>query len=187
MQNEEQAETADLIDFESFNKKVNEQKGYVANPNDNNADNQSSDFKKVSKQTEREDKKYQQDIADAKLEIDKAETKIQQEIDITKKEADKKVQESFLAKLEADKALYDSKMKMLYLDCEHQYDSIESRERDEILQTKSMFIFSYGHETCDEQCEQYVDRVKDKYESEYTYLANTCEVNMELIEATKYW
>lgn len=183
---EENAESSNLIDFESFNKKVNEKKGYAVNPNDNNADNQSSDLNKESKQKERVDKKYQQDIADTKLEADKAETKIQQEIASTKMEADKKVQGSLVAKLESDKALYDAKMKKLYFDCEHQYNSIQAQETDEILKANGMFSFN-GGDPADEDRAQYIERIKDRYKSEYTYLANTCEVNMELIEATKYW
>jgi hypothetical protein len=162
---EENAESSSLIDFESFNKKVDEKKDYVADPSDKTADYQSSDLNKTSKKT---DKEFQQEVANTKL------------------EADKKVQGSLVAKLEADKALYDAKMKNLYLDCEHQFDSIESNERNEILKTESM-LTAANADPKDEQSQQYIDRVKDKYKSEYTYLANTCEVNMQMIEATKYW
>jgi hypothetical protein len=183
---EEDAGASNLIDFESFNKKLNEQTGYAVNPNDNNSDNQGTDLNKVSKQKDGVDKKNQQDIADAELEINKENKKIEQEIANTKMEADKKVQESLFAKLEADKALYDAKMKKLYLDCEHQFDSIQSQENDEILKTESM-LTAANADPNDEQSQQYIGRVKDKYKSEYTYFANTCEVNMKLIEATKYW
>lgn len=183
MQNEENAESSSLIDFESFNKKIDEKKDYAANPNNKTADYQSSDLNKTSKQT---DKESQQEIIKAKQEADEAETKIQQEIANTKMEADKKVQGSLAAKLEADKALYDAKMKKLYLDCEHQFDSIQSQENDEILDAKSMHIFN-GGDPADEDLAHSIDRIKDRYKAEYTYLANTCEVNMELIETTKYW